>query len=61
MSRKNKNTFMQMLPYIILVGVIICVLFLYGGTQTKIYELNTGELLNLVIKLIIMVLLLKKL
>ncbi len=46
MSRKNKNTFMQMLPYIILVGVIICVLFLYGGTQTKIYELNTGELLN---------------
>ena len=46
MNRKNKNTFMQMLPYIILVGVIICVLFLYGGTQTKIYELNTGELLN---------------
>ena len=46
MNRKNKNTFMQMLPYMILVGVIICVLFLYGGTQTKIYELNTGELLN---------------
>ena len=46
MNKKNKNTFMQMLPYIILVGVIICVLFLYGGTQTKIYELKTGELLS---------------
>ncbi len=46
MNKKNKNTFMQSLPYIVLVGVIICVLLLYGGAQTKIYELKTGELIN---------------
>ena len=32
MNKKNKNTFMQMLPYIILVGVIICVSHCHGGT-----------------------------
>lgn len=46
MNKKNKNTFMQSLPYIILVCVVICVLFLYGGAQTKIYELKTGELID---------------
>lgn len=45
MKRKN-NTYMAMMPYVIVAVVLVVLLFAMGGNETKVHEFTTGELIQ---------------
>ena len=45
MKRKN-NTYMAMMPYVIVAVVLVALLFFMGGNDVKVHEFTTGELIQ---------------
>ena len=46
MNKKRQNAIKQFMPYLVLLVIITAMLLLYGGSATKVHELNTGEFLK---------------
>ena len=46
MNKKRQNAIKQFTPYLVLFVIIAAMLFLYGGSATKVHELKTGEFLK---------------
>lgn len=46
MNRKKEKVVMTSLPYLILIVVVVCVLFLYNSNASVVHNLKTGEFLN---------------
>ena len=46
MNKKRQNAIKQFTPYLVLFVIIAAMLFLYGGSATKVRELKTGEFLK---------------
>ena len=44
--KKKNNTFMAMIPYIIVLAVILIALFFTYDNKSEIHELKTGELIQ---------------
>ena len=45
-KRKNNNSFMAILPYIVVFTVIIAALFFINSKKNEVHEINTGELIQ---------------
>lgn len=46
MNKKRQNAIKQFMPYLVLLVIITAMLLLYGGSATRVHELNTGEFLK---------------